>query len=197
MVWFSILHHTEPPSENRQIDRKPMKRQGKRYSYSSKFTLLSIVGPAPIFLVGLVTLPYWAWTILSTLFKLTRGYMPTDETLRVLAVAWTPFLLGSFFLNQYTEIIVADQGMWVRVFLLKWVFVPWEDVLNITTTPSTYLPALLHLIQVRKLTVFHRLISITYRAGSKPSIVINGHMRNYQELLETIEKHIGQKPDDS
>ena len=34
-----------------------------------------------------------------------------------------------------TEVIVTERGMRVRVFVFRWVFIPWEDVLGVTVPP--------------------------------------------------------------
>ncbi len=90
---------------------------------------------------------------------------------------------------------MVDEGMWVRVFVLKWFFIPWEDISGITRPTVAYssIPQLWYFIQVRKLTIFHKLLGITYRTGPEPVLVIYERMEDCQELIEIIEEHIGGK----
>jgi len=85
--------------------------------------------------------------------------------------------------------------MRVRVFIFKWVFIPWEDVLGITVTPipGGNDPNLWRFIRVRRLTLFHRLSSICYCTGIKPVLIINKHIENYEELIRTIEEHVAKE----
>ena len=97
-------------------------------------------------------------------------------------------------ITQYTEIGVTDTGMKVRVFVFWWVFIPWEDVLGVTVPPLPVYndPRLMRLIRVRKLTLFHRLASICYATGPQPILIVNKHMADYEELIQTIEDHVKQ-----
>jgi hypothetical protein len=80
----------------------------------------------------------------------------------------------------------------VRVHVFMWVFVPWEDVLGLTVTPipGGNDPRLWQFIRVRTLTIFHTLASICYLTGRNPIIIVNKHMRGYDELMATISEHV-------
>jgi hypothetical protein len=95
----------------------------------------------------------------------------------------------------YTEVVASDEGMKVRVLIFKWMFVPWEDVLGITITPlpGGNDPNLWRFVQVRKLTLFHRVAGLAYYTGLYPVLIINKHIEDYEELIRIIEEHIAQR----
>lgn len=172
-----------------------MERREKRYKYPLWGILSSIVPSSIAILIGLALLLRWVGTIFTVLSDLVGGYPPASGDLQFLATAWMPFVIGGTLLTLYTEVIVTDDGMKVRVFIFKWVFIPWEDVLGVTVPPipGGNDPSLWRFIRVRKLTLFHRLSSICYCTGIKPVLIVNKHIEGYEELIRTIEEHVEQR----
>lgn len=84
--------------------------------------------------------------------------------------------------------------MRVRVFLFFWTLVPWKDVLGITVTPIPGYsdPSRMRFVQVRRLTLFHRILSISCLTGIHPVLFINNYIGDYEGLVEVIEEHIEQ-----
>ena len=104
--------------------------------------------------------------------------------------------LGLTLLTLYNEVDIDEAGLKIRVFIFFWRFVPWEDVIRITITPivGANNPTQWRFIQVRKLTIFHHIISLSYKTGSNPIVIINKHIRNYDELFEVIERRLSLRP---
>lgn len=172
-----------------------MGSEQKRYKYPLCGVLLSTVPPSVVVLFGLVLLLRWVETLLVALSGLLRGYQPRGEDLKYLGVAWIPLIIGCTLLTFYTEVIVAEAGMKVRVLIFKWVFIPWEDVLAITVTPipGGNDPNLWRFIRVKRLTLFHRLLSICYLTGLQPVLIIGKQMEGYEELIQIIEEHVAKR----
>jgi len=146
-------------------------------------------------LAGLVLLPRWITTLFSVLLGLLQGCRPGGDELKYLGVAWMPLVIGCTLLTLYTEVIVGKEGMKVRVFIFKWIFIPWQDVLDVTVPPipGGNDPNLWRFIRVRRLTFFHRLVSICYLTGLKPVLIIGKQIEGYEELIQTIEEHVAKK----
>ena len=165
-----------------------------RYRLPLWTTLASTV-PALFFLVlGLALLPRWVWTICTAVWALVSGNLLARELFEFMLVGWIPFMMGATLLSLYTEFDIADEGMRVRVFAFKWVFIPWEDVLGLTLPriPGGNDPRLWHFVRVRKLTPFHRLLSLSYQMGADPVLPIHRRIENYEMLVQIIEEHIEQ-----
>lgn len=172
-----------------------MERTEKRYKYPLWGVLSSTVPPLIAIFAGLVLLPRWIIILFNVLLGLLQGHQPAGDELKYLGGAWIPIFLGCTLLTLYTEVVVTEEGMKVRVFIFKWVFIPWEDVLDITVTPIPGCndPNLWRFVRVRRLTFFHRLASICYLTGLKPVLIINKHMEGYEELIRTIEEHVAKQ----
>lgn len=172
-----------------------MENGEKRYKYPLWGVLSSTVPPSIAVFFGLVLLPRWVETLFAVLSSLLRGYQPKGEDLKYLGVAWIPLIIGCTLLTLYTEVIVTEAGMKVRVFIFKWVFIPWEDVLGITVTPipGGNDPNLWCFIRVRRLTFFHRLASICYLTGLQPVLIIGKQIEGYEELMQIIEAHVAKQ----
>lgn len=172
-----------------------MERGEKRYKYPLWGILSSTVPPSIFIITGLALLPRWIRTVITVASALVQRYPPARNDLWFLAAPWILFFIGMSLLTLYTEVIVTEAGMKVRVFIFKWVFIPWEDVLEITVTPLPGYsdPNLWRFIRVRKLTLFHRLDSICYLTGLKPVLIINKHMEGYEELIRIVEEHVAKE----
>lgn len=87
--------------------------------------------------------------------------------------------------------------MFVQVFFFWWVFIPWENVLEIR--PRFRKSIILKeatVILVRKLTPFHRLIGVLV-GKSKPGFQISHSIGGYSELIDLIRKGMEQNIESS
>lgn len=152
----------------------------KRYKYSLPVIFSSTVPPMILILIGVALLGLWVGTIFGVVPSVIQGYR-VSEKLGLLVGGCIFILLGGTLLTLYTEIVVTEGGINARVFIFKWVFIPWEDVLGVTTPPlpSYNDPSLWCFVQVRRLTFFHRLISRAYNTGSEPVLIINRHIEDW------------------
>jgi hypothetical protein len=168
----------------------------ERYSYPLWLTLLTIVPPSVFFLMGLVWPFLWLGAVLGLL---PHGMQTVSEYIGGLLFGSIPCLLGGTLLTYHTEIVVTDRGLKARIFIFKWVFIPWEDVLGVIVPPIAIqygamwgADALrfMRAIRVRRLTLFHRLMSLSQRTGWQPVLIVNYRLRGYDELLQTIEDRV-------
>jgi hypothetical protein len=165
---------------------------GKRYAYPLWAILSSTVVPLVLIIVGFALLPQWANLVFSLVSALVRRRPPAIASFQSLAAPWVFLLLGLNLLTLHTEVVVTKEGMKVRVFIIKWVLIPWEDVLGLTVSPlpGGNDPKLWRFVRVRKLTPFHRLDSLCYLTGPDPVLIINRHMSGYEELVQVIAEHL-------
>jgi hypothetical protein len=169
-----------------------MEPGAKRYTNPLWGILWSTVIPLIMITVGLALLPQWVSLVFSLVSALIQRRPPDGAVLRFLPAPWAFLVLGLTLLTLYTEVIVTKEGMKVRVFIIKWVLIPWEDVLGLTVTPipGGNDPKLWRFVRVRRLTPFHRLASLFYLTGPDPVLIINRHMSGYEELVRVIAEHL-------
>jgi hypothetical protein len=95
--------------------------------------------------------------------------------------------------NTHTEIQVREEGLLARVFVFCfiWKLIPWEDIIKITKSPrpdrwwkGTWI------VQVKRLTFWHRLLSMTYLTKWQPGIVITSDLQGHEELLQIIQAQL-------
>ena len=136
----------------------------------------------------------WLGAVLGMLPESWWGNRPIGDYVGLLLGSLIFLVIGGTLLTLYTEVIVTEDGLKVRVLVFKWVFIPWAEVLGITVTPlpGANSPSLWRFIQVKRLTIFHRLTSSCYLTGLNPVIIINKNLRGYEELVQVIEKHLEQ-----
>jgi len=99
-------------------------------------------------------------------------------------------------INEYNQIRVIKDGLYVRVYVFRysWKFVEWSDVLGIQLSFALdrwHKP--LWLINVRKLTYWHKLLSAQYGSGTQPCIVVSSDIIDRDELLDLIERKLKKK----
>jgi len=166
----------------------------QRYKYPLWATLSSIVPSLALFLIGFATLPRGVQAAVSMFTSLIRGGSLSGEDLLSLAGPLVALAFGGVLSTLYTEVIVTNSGMKVRVYIFKWAFIPWKDVLGVTVPPIPGCndPNLWCFVRVNRLTLFHRLASISYKTGSKPVLIINKYIEGYGELIKRIEEHVEQ-----
>jgi hypothetical protein len=176
-----------------------MKSETKRYKYPLQISLLWTVFPLIGLSVGLVLWLCGTMTIFAELFDLAGRYPTAGEGLGLL-VGGCAFVIGAGTVSTlHTEIIVTNKGMKARVLIIGWVFIPWEDILDIGVVPMPRYndPSTWRYIRAKKLTCFHRLASLSYGTGTDPVLIIYKRLDGYKELLQTIEEHVGHGADTS
>lgn len=172
--------------------RKELMKSSK-YVYPFWVTLLATIPPGVFLVTGIVLLPQWARTVWVVLYQCAQGIWPSPGDLRLILGAWIPLVIGLVFLAMHTaEIEVHEQGIQVRIFIFKQVFIPWQDILDIRAPnlPGYSDPSLWTFIQVRKLTIFHRLVGIAYLMGPRPVLMINRYLRGYDEIVSLLRERI-------
>jgi hypothetical protein len=101
--------------------------------------------------------------------------------------------LPSISINENTKIQVLDQGLKVRVFhfYFTWKFIPWDEVLDLTSSPA-FFPwnQPVWLIKVKKLTIWHVFISKAYFTSPNPGILLLPTMENREDLLEILTEKV-------
>ena len=90
------------------------------------------------------------------------------------------------------DIRVTDKGLFIQAFFFLWIFVSWEDVLEIR---PQYRISILRkkaaVVLVRKLTPFHWLIGML-RGKLRPGFQISHSINGYEELIDLIQRKIEQ-----
>ncbi len=172
---------SKAPTEQKEF---PMKK--------NEFALLFI--PLFIFWFVLFTMPILFFGILIRLLmgdvSMNDGIEPILGSLLSFIFA---FLTTHPIINQYNIVRVAENGLYVRVFLFfyKWVFIPWEHIEEVKLSPrldSWYKP--IWVIMVKKLTFIHVLLSEQYLTGARPGIIITSNIKNREKLLDIVQSHV-------
>ena len=172
-------------------------QQVERYRYGLWDTLWSAGIPSILALSTLAWIPPSIAAVGRIATGLFGGRLPSGDDLWLLAAPWIVILASGTALCLYTELIVIEKGIKAHIFLFFWVLIPWEDVLGLAVLPPvfaahTHDPYMLHLVRVKRLTVFHRLISRAYLTGPDPVLIITKKIKGYWTLIETIEAHLAQ-----
>ncbi len=170
-----------------------MKLKTRKYKYSPWFDL-SVIAPSLIGLfVGLILWLCGMTAILAELFDLSRQYLTASEGLGFLVAGSIFAVSAGVVLTLHTEIVVTDEGMKIRVLIVKWMFIPWKDVLSVGVVPilGYYDPGSWYYIRVKKLTCFHQLASLSYGIGTDPVLIIYKYLDGYEDLVRIIKEHIG------
>lgn len=165
----------------------------RRYVYPLWATLAATVPPGIFLLMGIALLPRWVKTVWVITSQCAQGLWPSPEDLWWVLGIWIPILIGCTLLAMHTaEVEICEQGMRVRIFILKRVFIPWQDILDVRPPPLPGYsdPSLWVFIQVRKLTIFHRLLGMAYLMGPQPVLVVNRYLKGYDEFLSALREHI-------
>lgn len=167
-----------------------MEFEAKRYKYPLWFSLLCVF-PLIGLSVGLVLWLCGMMTI-AGLLDLAERYPTTGGGLGLLIGGSLSTIIAITVLTIHTEIIVTDGGMKARVFFIRWMFIPWEHVLDvgILPVPGYNDPSTWRCIRVQKLTCFHKLASLSCGTGTDPILIIYKCLDGYEELMQLIEEHI-------
>lgn len=133
----------------------------------------------------LIILPI-AWYDLFTGFP---AALPTSDLIALSIATLFAITGGMVGINLFPDIIVRDDGLSVKCFFFKWFFVPWEDIIAVRVSLASVRKRI-YLVQVRKLTLVHRLISLCQQGSLQPSFLITPSIYGYHELLRVIREHI-------
>jgi len=167
----------------------------KEFKYPLWLSLLCIMPPLFVVLVGAMLLGSAIFGLLNILFPAAFNVPPaiSQNLLGSLVGGGIGLLLGLVSLALYTHIYTTPDGLKVKIYCVISVFVPWQDVieLRVCSLPPPYNdPNKWRTIQVKRLSIFHRLLGHSFGVGSKPIIVINSGLQGYDELIAIIESHM-------
>lgn len=168
----------------------------KTYKYPLGRTLLFIV-PAglllllELFLIPPILFPQCFNHIISFLSKelSIELMMYVDRSVSSLIF---PVLASFIWLATYNEIQITDKTLRVRIFIFFWRDISWNDVVSLSSSPMPGASDIHRwcFIKVERLTVFHRLVSLGFWVGIKPSVVLYKQLRDYEELLNIIQTKV-------
>jgi len=154
-------------------------------------TWLTIRGLFPIIL-GLVLVLNRLDNISNTISNwIETGIFPDIDITRFF-VYLSFFFMGGIFLALVNDPInLTDDGIRVKVFIFIWAFIPWNEVYSVKTTNIPFYGIdKCFFICVKRLSIFHRLISLSYYLGLMPAIYVYNRNNNYDELLSIIQSKI-------
>ena len=87
------------------------------------------------------------------------------------------------------DVRVVASGLFVQVFFFRWIFVPWEGIVEVK---SGFRKSILRkegtVILVRKLTPFHWLSGVLLIGRLKPGFRIDSSISGYDELVSVIQE---------
>lgn len=118
------------------------------------------------------------------------GGLPTDWFYYVV-MPIPLFFFGGMALNMFPDLGISAEGLHVRFFAVKWLFVPWSDVIDLSITPATAAsktPG--YVIRVRKLTIWHRMLGYFMGSGTTPGVIFASDIEGYDRLVRELRTHI-------
>lgn len=144
-----------------------------------------------------ISLPLVTYVLLTTVFALLTGQAVLTRAI----IALFGSIYGLFIaitiplqiVNQYNRIRVTKEGLYVEVYVFRyiWKYIEWNDILNLKLSPKLDRWGKPQwLIGVKRLTYWHRWISWQHNCGSGPSILINSDLIDGDRLLKLIEKKL-------
>lgn len=157
-----------------------------------------VIGPAILFLW--ISLPLAAYIFLASVISLITLQAVLSRAFVAIFVSGYGFYIALRLtlqiINEYNQIRITKDGLYVRVYVFRysWEFVEWSDVLSIQLSSALdrwHKP--LWLINVRKLTYWHKLLSAQYGSGAQPCIVVSSDIIDRDELLDLIERKLKKK----
>ena len=141
-------------------------------------------------------------SLMAYMFFVSLWALITSQAILIRAIlAFIESAFGAFmalvivlpYINYYDRIRVAEEGLYVEVYVLRymWKLVEWKDVLDIRLLPNLdRWRKSQWLIRVNELTCWHRWISWEFRCGSKPGILITSDLIDREELLKILDEKI-------
>jgi hypothetical protein len=168
----------------------------ERYSYGLSEKLFRYALLLPFIIITIYTALMTGVGAISCLGRVILGEPVGYESLQIVFGMFVLFVMTgdicAHFLNLYPDIRASDDGLAVQVFLFWWVFVPWEDVVDIRPTGVSKLlgSSRSRLVVVRHLTLAHRLIGGA-DSRFRPAFIIKATMQGYDELMRLIKAKLG------
>jgi hypothetical protein len=157
------------------------------YSYPGRERLKLIALPLALLIAGL---PACIVGLIAYLYLLLVGRRAVGAEVATLfgsilfLLTFVPMVV-----NTHIDIQLREEGLLVRIFAFRfiWKLVPWEEIIRVTPSPR---PdrwwRRVWVVQVKRLTLWHRLLSATYFTGWQPGIVITSDLQDREELLKII-----------
>lgn len=94
--------------------------------------------------------------------------------------------------QMFPEIQTSSQGIKVRFFWFWWLFVPWDDIVDVFRWRLAGRRTVV--VVVERLTHFHRLYGAVYAETARPAFLISESIEHYDELVQTIKLHTVKDP---
>ena len=163
------------------------------YSYPGRERLKLIALPLAMLIAGL---PTCIVGLIACLYLLLVGRRPVGADVATF-FGFTLVLLAlmPMEINLHIDIQLREEGLLVRIFAFRfiWKLVPWEEIIRVIPSPR---PdrwwKRVWVVQVKRLTLWHRLLSATYFTGWQPGIVITSDLQDREELLKIIRDRVGE-----
>jgi hypothetical protein len=181
--------------EHKLPDEKMMQSQTIRcYSYPGRKRLKLLALPLALMIVGL---PSWIFVLVADLYLRLVGEKSAEpgELMALFIGSLFFFFFIPAAINTYPEIQVREEGLLVRVFVFRfiWKLVPWEEIIRVTPSPR---PdrwwKRVWVVQIKRLTLWHRILGASYLAGWQPGIVITSDLQDREELLKIIRDRVSE-----
>jgi hypothetical protein len=95
--------------------------------------------------------------------------------------------------NSASNVKVTPHGLRVQVYawFFYWRSVPWSEILDVADTSKfDRRGARIQVIKVRRLSRWHRQLSLFYNTGSQPVIVLTSEMQGREQLVALVREHL-------
>jgi hypothetical protein len=168
----------------------------QEFSYRNSARVMNIL---PLILAWIV-FPLLMFALIGfTYIDLIREPLTGKEVIEFLGLCLSVIFLIIFShqdINHHNSIQVLEKGLRVRVFffIFLWKFIPWSDVISIELSPLVdRWNNSVWVIVVKRLTFWHRRLSVIYRVGNLPGIILSSDLNQRGELMDLVEKHISQR----
>ena len=178
--------------EQQQISDERMDARST-YHYPLWISLLTRIIAILAILLGICPLLIPASSFVASVGSWQQFAEWAQNAGRILIFWSLPYLIGAgVLIHAYPDIIVSPAGLDITVLLGIPVHIPWSEVLALREKPRSLHRHNDRIILVKRLTPWHRLISLAYCLDLRPGLLITDRMEGYHELVKTIEARIGQ-----
>jgi hypothetical protein len=140
-----------------------------------------------LLIVGLAYLFFW----IAGIPLIHIGDLGVEDSPGLLISGCILNVLSGSLSNMTTDVCVDSQGLYVRAFVIKRLFVPWEDLIDVKISQVyDQHREFIWVVQVKKLTFWHKCIGSSYKGEWVPSFLITSDLDGYEELRRTILAHL-------